>query len=112
MRLFKVLMALIERISAGDQFLQIGPILIQWGYISVTTQPSAKEGYWSANQQLTFPRTFSAAPNVFFTDDLGGSYVVSNGVGTLSASGMTIKHIDTRNATTDIIIYWLAIGKA
>ena len=112
MRLFNVLMALIERISAGDQFLQIGPILIQWGDISVTTQESAREGEWFARQQLTFSRAFSARPYMFLTDNIGGDYISSNAPTTLTNSGTMIKHIDTRTISTVVTIYWLAIGKA
>lgn len=112
MRLFNVLMALIERIAAGDQFLQVGPILIQWGYISVTTQESSHEGQWFANQQLTFPRAFSASPYMLLTDDIGGDYMSSNAPNTLTNSGTLIKHIDTRTTSTRVVIYWLAIGKA
>ena len=112
MRLFNVLMALIERIAAGDQYLQIGPILIQWGYISVTTQESAREGKWYANQQLTFPRAFSAGPYMFLTDNIGGDYISSNAPNSLTNSGTLIKHIDTRTRSTVVAIYWLAIGKA
>lgn len=112
MRLFTILLALINRISAGDQFLQIGPILIQWGYISVTTQESSREGEWFANQQLTFSRAFSASPCMLLTDNIGGDYISSNAPNTLTNSGTLIKHIDTRTISTVVTIYWLAIGKA
>lgn len=112
MRLFNVLMALIERVAAGDQYLQIGPILIQWGGVSVTTQASSQAGKWYANQQLTYPKAFSSAPYVFLTDNMGGCYVSSNGFSSSSTTGGLISHIDERAAQTAVYIYWLAIGKA
>lgn len=112
MRLFTILLDLASRISTGENWIQIGPFLLQWGAIAVTTQKSENEGQWIARYQLTFLRTFSSGPYIFLTDNIGGDYQSSNAPTSATTSGTLIKHIDTRPATTNVAIYWLAIGRA
>ena len=109
MRLFNVLMALVERISAGDQFLQVGPILIQWGFVQISTTPSGLNKYGA--QYVTFQKTFSDAPAIAPSCDIFGGYESSIGISSLTATGfnLSILHNSPVNAAN---MRWIAIGKA
>ena len=112
MRLFAILKLLAGRIKIGSRRIQIGDYLIQWGSVTVTTIPSAKEGFWYMNTTLTFPVAFSEIPLMWLQDNLGGDYLSTNSPSSLTTSNAFIKHLDTRTRETTVRIYWLAIGVA
>lgn len=110
MRLFTILLALINRITAGENWLQIGPILVQFGVVYVETPVSTAPNKYGLTT-VTFPKTFSQPPTVIPGCDIFGGYESSLGVSakTTSKVNLSILHNSTVNYA---YINWIAIGLA
>lgn len=111
MRLFTILLALINRITAGENWLQIGPILVQFGVVYIDTPvlraPNDKYGMTT----VTFPKTFSQPPTVIPGCDIFGGYESSLGVSTKTTSKVNLS-IFHNSPVNYAYINWIAIGLA
>lgn len=99
-------------VQAKEGKLQVGEILIQWGW-STATSAEKDNGLWGASQTISFPENFRT-DNVFvwLTDDLGWSYQTSLGLMDAYHDKFTWGNLNTRQAATTIHVCWLAIGLA
>lgn len=111
MKLFTILLALVNRISTGENWIQIGPFLIQFGVVYIDTPvlraPNDKYGMTT----VTFTKTFSQPPTVIPGCDIFGGYESSLGVSTKTTStvNLSILHNSPVNFA---YINWIAIGRA
>lgn len=110
MRLFTVLLALINRITAGENWLQIGPILVQFGVVYVETPVSTAPSKYGLST-VTFPKAFLQTPTVVSGCDIFGGYESSLGISTKTTStvNLSILHNSPVNYA---YINWVAIGLA
>ena len=110
MRLFTILLALINRITAGENWLQIGPILVQFGVVYIDTPVTTAPNKYGLTT-VTFPKTFSQPPTVIPGCDIFGGYESSLGVSTKTTSkvNLSILHNSPVNYA---YINWIAIGLA
>lgn len=110
MRLFTILLALINRITAGENWLQIGPILIQFGVAYVDTPVATAPNKYGMTT-VTFSKAFSQTPTVVSGCDIFGGYESSPGISskTTSTVNLSILHNSPVNYA---YINWVAIGLA
>lgn len=112
MRLFTILLDLASRISTGENWIQIGPFLIQFGSVQIQTTAATDTTNGFGTTTLTYPKAYSTAPRIWLQDDIGGDYLGSCAPANITTQNVTIKVIHTRERQTSINIAWLAIGLA
>lgn len=110
MRLFTILLALASRISTGENWIQIGPFLVQFGVVYVDTPVITASNKYGLTT-VTFPKTFSQPPTIIPGCDIFGGYESSLGVSTktTSTANLSILHNSSANYA---YINWIAIGLA
>jgi hypothetical protein len=110
MRLFTILLALASRITTGENWIQIGPFLIQFGRVQIQTPVLTSSNRYGM-AVVTFPKNFSDTPIVLSGCDIYGgressatAYSINN-----SNFGLAILHNGTATYSYG---HWIAIGKA
>lgn len=97
---------------AGDHYIRLGSILIQWGMIEVTVPGGDPAEYWG---DIIFPIQFNAPPEFIAASmsDIGGIAGEYTSVPDCSAKGMSVVAGHARGAGTqsNVRVYWLAIGQ-
>ena len=111
MRLFTILLTFISRISTGENWIQIGPFLIQFGSVQIQTTAATDTTNGFGNTALTYPKAYSTAPRIWLQDDIGGDYLGSCAPANITTQNVTINVLHTRKQQTSINIAWLAIGR-
>lgn len=101
------LAALLDGAGPGGM-LRVGPILIQWGTVTVTFSATT-----FATATITYDQPFSATPGVFpVPQGTSGLFDYLPGTpGTLSCS-VGLRSYDSSSVTGSFVVPWFAIGPA
>lgn len=110
MRLFTVLLALASRITTGENWIQIGPFLIQFGLVQIQTPILTSPNRYGM-AVVTFPKGFSDAPIVLSGCDIYGGYESSATAYSVNNSNFGLAILHNSNVTYSYG-RWIAIGKA
>lgn len=109
--ILKAIKTLRALVSSGENYLYVGNMLIQWGYV-ISSSVSA---YSAANITFTFPKSYAVAPTVIGqladATELPNLFYAFVNASKTSETKTAITFRNQYSAAVSLRAVWIAIGK-